>query len=363
MYLRHLEETRPPSPHHCGHPSFTKYRPLTNMDTSRLSHRIYERIATAEVLTTTRLQARAGIFSVNLRCPDPELARHYARAFLPADELPETLLDITLVTASHLDLSDLVPHPKERSRLYFGADYCMIWVHYSQSILYLLDRTRQRGLVWLEANTAPAWELSRPACPLINAAALDTHWTVAHGAAVGLDGRFIMLAGSGRAGKTTAALACARAGWDYAGDDYVFTDSSNGMVAPLYASARLREDMASAFHELLASSTRMVTLEDAEARYELSLTHLAPARLRGGPIAAMLLPRRRGARRVEFALASPTDAFHALFTNTKASAPGPLASYAKKLAALAGRAPAYFVDTGPDPREIPDAFATFLTRL
>jgi hypothetical protein len=333
------------------------------METSHLSRKIDERLAHAEAIATTRLVARAGMYCVRLQCPDPELARHYARAFIPAEELLQKSLDITLVTSRHIDLSDLLPQPRDRSRLYFGADYCMIWVHYSQSILYLLDRSRQRGLVWLAADAAPPWELSRPACPLINAAALDTPWTVAHGAAVGLDGRFLLLAGSGRSGKTTAALACARAGWDYAGDDYVFTDSANGIVAPLYASARLREDMASAFDGLLASSTRAVSLEDAETRYELELTHFTPARLRGGPLAALLLPRRQGARRVEFAPASAADAFHALFTNTKASAPGPLASYAKKLAALAGRAPVYFVDTGPNLEEIPAAFATFLAGL
>lgn len=330
---------------------------------SSLADLITARLAAAEALADHQLAARSGIFQVALRCPDPELLRDYARAFPPPHPPTESALRITLVTARHIDLSDLLPTPRERGRLHFGAEHCLIWAPYGRPILYLLDRRRQRGLVWLAADSAPAWELSRPACPLLNAAALDSPWTVAHGAAVGRDGRFLLLAGPGRSGKTTAALACARAGWDYAGDDYVFADSAIGTVLPLYASARLRHDMAPAFADLLAVATRAVTREDGETRHELELTHPTTSRLAGGPVAALLLPRRAGARQVEFTPARPTDAFHALFTNTKASAPGPLDSYARKLAALAGRAPAFFVDTGPHPQAIPEAFADFLAKI
>ncbi|MGC4005481.1 MAG: hypothetical protein QM811_21135 [Pirellulales bacterium] len=39
---------------------------------------------------------------------------------------------------------------------------------------------------------------------------------------------FTLLAGEGHSGKTTAALACAKAGWRYAGDDFVAVNSETG---------------------------------------------------------------------------------------------------------------------------------------
>ena len=53
----------------------------------------------------------------------------------------------------------------------------------------------------------------------------------------------LLLAGKSRAGKTTASLACARAGWTFAGDDFVFANSLDGRIAPLNCTARLRTDV------------------------------------------------------------------------------------------------------------------------
>ena len=161
--------------------------------------------------------------------------------------------------------------------------------------------------------------------------------------------------------KTTAALACARAGWDYAGDDYVLADSLDGHVLPLYSSARLRDDMSGHFPDLLSRAVRAVSSDFGETKHELDLGRAAIAdRIRGGRLAAILLPRRRGADHVTFTPALRVDAFNALFTSTSASAPGPMKAYAEKLAALAGRAPVWFVDTGPEPAAIPEAFERFL---
>lgn len=314
----------------------------------------------AEAICSAEALVSSGNFGLRILYRDPALAQDYARSFLRATPFPDTFA-ITLVSARDIDLSALAPLPRDQGRAHFGDGLTAIWTAGERPILHVFDHVARRALVWLAEDAAPAWELSRPACPLINAAARDSAWTVAHGAAVGRAGRFLMLAGKGRAGKTTAALACACAGWDYSGDDYVFANSSGGEVLPLYSSARLRDDMSNRFPLLISRTLHGVSRDFGEARHELDLSRtLGADRICGGRIAAILLPRRQGAASVVFTSAPRAEAFSALFTTTSASAPGSLRIYAEKLSALTARAPTWFVDTGPEPNAIPDAFERFL---
>jgi hypothetical protein len=177
----------------------------------------------------------------------------------------------------------------------------------------------------------------------------------------------LLLAGDGRTGKTTAALACAHAGWDYAGDDFVFINTATAKIEPLYCSARLRADMAPAFADLLSEPTQ-ISNSAGEPRYELRLEdELGRDRVKGGSLAAILLPRRRGAMRPEFSPARRIDAV----AGSKISMSLAMKYFdhdtrkatIDKIVKAAGLAPVYFVDTGACPASIPDAFAEFLDRL
>src|SRR5207237_110630 len=60
-----------------------------------------------------------------------------------------------------------------------------------------------------------------------------------HAAAVGNDGRGVLVVGPGRSGKSTTALACLAAGFDYAGDDYVVVSSEPPHVHSAYCAGKL----------------------------------------------------------------------------------------------------------------------------
>jgi len=332
------------------------------MDPQAFEERVAAAFAAADALAGTQQRARSGIFDVQVRASNEGIAREFLQAMLPPRAGGEALP--ILLAGAELDLHALAPRPATRGKMHDGTRYWLLWTGGEQPVLQAWDRVERRGLVWLAQGAAPSWELSRPACALINQATAPGPCTLVHGAAVGLAGRTLLLVAPGRAGKTSAALACAANGWDYAGDDYVMVDSSSAEVLPLYASARLRADMAARFQGLLAQSTRAISEDGGETRHELDLARaLDPAQLRGGHIAAVLVPRRRGAARVEFAPAQRSDAFNAMFTSSVQGAPGPLAGHAPKLSSLLARAPVHFVDTGPDPAAIPDAFARFLDAL
>jgi hypothetical protein len=303
----------------------------------------------------------AGSLRLRMMFASESLAQAYLPSFLQDGSGP---VDLTIgVVGAQVDLSELIASPADESRTYVSAAYFSVWYADRLPMLYVLERKTRRGFVWLSTGTAPKWELSRPVCPLIHAVSVETPWVAIHGGAVGRDGRSLMLAGKGHSGKTTAALACARAGWDYAGDDYVFAHTRTGQIEPLYASARLRIDMAEPFADMLSASTG-ISEDDGEMRHELRLSrYLKPERIKGGRVRAILLPRRRGARHPEFSPARRADAFSALFVTTTLGMPGPLHWVADKVKVLVGCAPAFFVDTGQTPEAIPDAFARFLSRI
>jgi len=287
------------------------------------------------------------------------------QAFLPAfvcSEPRPAQLKIAFATAAQFDLGEIIPHPRDAYRVMVDESCFAVWQPGPRPVLSALDRRSCRAVVWLPTGEAPHWVRSRPALSLINAFSIDTPWTALHAGAVGRAGRFVLLAGRGRSGKTSAALACALAGWDYAGDDFVFAHTLAGEVAPLYSSARLRMDMVSAFGALLEAGAE-VSEDDGERRHELRLAENLRDRVRGGSIAAIFVLRRRGARAPEFAPARRSDAFAALMAITTIGLPGWPKIVAEKIAAVADLAPVSFVDTGADAHAIPEAFAAKLDNL
>jgi hypothetical protein len=308
--------------------------------------------------------AIAGPVRLHLAFASSVLADSYLSSFRRNLDGPggaDLLLGV--VTVSDIDLVYAIPQPLDQGRTYIDSRHFVVWHTDRHPVLYVLDRTRRRGLVWLASGTAPEWELSRPACPLIHAMTMDTSWAAVHGGAVGRGGRVLMLAGKGRAGKSTAALACVRAGWSYAGDDYVIADTATGQIEPLYVSARLRSDMGAAFADML-HMRHGVSDDGGDIRHELRLLpHASQGAIRGGSLAAILLPRRLGSPVPNFTPARRADAFNALFMQTRLGMPGPLKGIAEKLTTLVGLAPAFFVDTGTAPDAIPGAFDAFLNDL
>jgi hypothetical protein len=306
--------------------------------------------------------ARSGSYLVHLHFASLSLAQALLPSFVIAPP-GNADLAIAFATAREVDLAHIIPHPPDESRILEHRDRYALWHRGELPVLYLLDRRSNRAVIWLSAGGAPPWLLSRPTLPIMHAFTINTAWVGAHSGAVGHQGRFLLLAGKGRTGKTTASLACARAGWDYAGDDFVFTHTVSGRVEPLYSSARLRVDMAEQFGDLLHASAA-VSEDDGEVRHELRLgAHLKTGQIKGGTIAAILLPRRRDAVTPEFAPARRLDAFNALAKVTTTQLPGWPTEVSKKLTALIGLAPVFFVDTGRDPAAIPNAFTDFLTRV
>ncbi len=321
--------------------------------------RVFEHVLAPPAVETF---ARSGSYRLRLCFARKSLADEFVRSFV-RDEAGTPDLQIGFLTSAEADLSHLIPHPTTQYRASASDGSFAVWQPGELPMLYLLDRKSNRSLIWLAAGAAPDWIASRPALPIMYAFSVSTPWIALHAAAVGINGRTLLLVGEGRIGKTTAALACAGAGWDYAGDDYVYTNTVSAKVEPLYCSARLRADMGPAFADLVRAPAQ-ISSSDGEPRYELRLEEqLGPDCIKGGSLAAILLPRRRGATLPQFLPARRLDAVAALYTSMKLMELGWPETMTKKIAMVIGLAPICFVDTGQRPAAIPGAFAEFLDQL
>jgi hypothetical protein len=306
--------------------------------------------------------ARSGSYLLRLCFADRALAAEFLPSFL-RDSAGRADLQVGFLSSGQCDLSHLVPDPPTEYRTIAFKGWFAVWQPGELPMLYLMDRRSQRAIVWLAARAAPDWIASRPTLPIMYALSVDTPWITVHAAAVGRENRTLLLIGEGRTGKTTAALACAAAGWDYAGDDYVYANTADGRIEPLYCSARLRDDMAWRFPSFVGNAAG-VSVSNGEQRHELRLTaQLGPERIKGGLLAAMLLPRRGGAALPIFSRARRWDAVSALYTSMTLTQLGWAAVMVKKVTATVALAPVFFVDTGQHPEKIPDAFSEFMDRL
>lgn len=305
---------------------------------------------------------RAGIYSARLYLGNGPAKLGYGRSLL-TENCAINPAHIAVLGPEDINLTSLIPLPKSEGRSYITDSYAAIWHSDACPVMYLFDRKKQRGIVWFAEGKIPSWELSRPACPLINLSMVDTPWITVHSAAVGQNGHFLMIAGNGNSGKSTAALACARAGWDYAGDDYVLANIEDGDVAPLFMSARLRPAMYKEFQDWVTIGEH-TSSDVKDVRHELSLEKiLLRGQFRGGHVSALLLVRRSGAKLPVFTNASRGEALNALFLNTNYGTPGPMEVTARKLTSLIGKMPVFHVDTGETPDAIPEAFDRFMQNL
>lgn len=300
------------------------------------------------------LGARFGPFAVGVFANGPARRQHFQRALIPTSDSPD--LEVAIVSGHDDALADLLPQPRSDVHIASGDRYYAHWSPSPDPMLSVFDRHGRRGMTWFPEDAAPPWAVGQPLIPVIHAAAQETGWCVAHAAAIGRRGRFLLLPGPGKVGKSTAALACVRAGWDYAGDDFVLLNPGEGRVEPMFTSARLRQTGLSKFNELVAATTFTVSDDEGADRYELRLPFVPT----GGHVAAIVLVRRTNSEPFVFRPVRGSEAVTAILRHSMARAPGYNDNTMRKLLSAANMAPSFSVDTGDDPAAIPAAFARLL---
>jgi hypothetical protein len=193
-------------------------------------------------------------------------------------------------------------------------------------------------------------ERARPLTLPLTVWCSDRGVSLIHAGLVAQNGHGVLLGGSSEAGKSTTALACAGAGFDFLGDDCVaLSVSAQGELEghSLYGSTTIETGHLAAFGPLPAAAA------DGEApEGEKSLIFLDRV-ARTAPIRVLALPRVVSSRNSGFRPATKVEALMELAPSSLIRrAVDPRASL-RRMARLVDRVPVFWLELDPELASIP----------
>jgi hypothetical protein len=310
---------------------------------------------------------------VRLRIAGPALVEPVVSALLHRRVIPSASPDLTILVFDQAS-TGLAPGILEALDRGGGSSSAITtWTDAGLHLMYrrepmpsLLgyDQSRNIALLWLsDAGEMPRWDRCRPLLQLLHWWLARGGWQPVHAAAVcGAKGG-VLIGGKGGAGKSTTALACLRAGWRYAGDDYVLINSTpQPRVENLFATARLRMDMLERFPELRGAVTNSERVGSYEKAEVMLTERSARSSFTGFPIRAILLPRHGGTADYAARRAARAQAMLELAPTTMMVLQSETAASFRRIAAFIAATPAYWFDVGTDLDRIPAAIESILER-
>lgn len=235
-----------------------------------------------------------------------------------------------------------------------------------QSLIWL-DRQSWHILGWMASATQLSlYERGKPLHLLMSIWYEDRNVQIIHSGCVSRNGQGVLFPGMARAGKSTSALACLSAGFDYLGDDYVVLQAQDDgvfMGHSLYNSTWLELDHLTRFPAL--ASHAIYGPYPWEEKPLILLSQVCPDRLAmSAEIRVLAFPRIVAARSTRWYPASKPQAFLQLAPSSLfAESLRPGARAFARLAQLIEHVPAYWLELGRDLSEIPERVQELLTEV
>jgi len=228
-------------------------------------------------------------------------------------------------------------------------------------ILNLYDCRRRRAYFWIrDAGRLPQYEMASPLRSILHWGLASRSRQLVHAAAVGLEGRGVLLAGKSGSGKSSTALACLQHGFDYVGDDYcVVSTQPEATVHSLYTTAKLDTGSLAGF-PLLADKVHSIARYGAQKALFFIDRHY-PERVKTSMrLAALLVPELTGTASTALENTRRAAALARLAPSTIFQLPAAGPATFSTLSALVRGVPCHALNLGTDPREVAKAVARFL---
>lgn len=264
---------------------------------------------------------------------------------------------------------DMTPPPCDKSHFTDRGD---IWgfsskriktaFHWSEFSVNVADLQRNTAVYWVKSlQHFPYWVQSSPFRTIIQWWMEQNNAQLLHAAAVGIDGKAVLLTGKGGAGKSTTALSCLNAGMDYYADDYLIVkmDEALPVVYSLYSTGKLSRDADIAFPDFDEYASKHV-----EEGQEKEVFYFHPGLQlqvkRSAPLIAILEPKIKGEQRSSFSSISHWQMHRALSFTTMSQLPGVGPHTHDFIHNLCQSVPCYAFHPGTDMREVPESLKRFI---
>jgi hypothetical protein len=253
--------------------------------------------------------------------------------------------------------------PLEIERLLARSDLRGSFFH-DNRIWEFYDQAARKGASIAPAPGAyPPWERSAPLRAMLHWAYAGLGLRLVHAATLGLDGRGVLVAGQGGAGKSGLTLAGIAAGLDSVGDDYVLVDPRDVPTAyPLFRFAK--QDRAGLRRLGLAHLADEAGPPNWQGKHELDLDRIGRGkRAPSLAIDAILVPAIVDRAATSIETIGRREAMLALAPTGLMQLPGDRQEGARAFAGLVRKLPAFRIALGSDPGAAAGAVAHFLQGL
>jgi len=225
----------------------------------------------------------------------------------------------------------------------------------------MFDRATRTAIWWAPSVAAVPWyDRAAPLRTLL-------HWTVTvagrhllhAGAVAGAKGA-ALLVGKGGSGKSTTAVLCLEAGFDYLGDDYVLlTVDPAPTVHSVYGTAKVTR------YTVRRLPSLEVAIVARGRTFEKSVVDIGayrPQRLRrSAPVSAVVVPTVAPGVRTRLRPIAAAAALRALAPSTVLQLPHEGGQALSAMAELVRDLPAYALDLGDDDADVPALLHPLLT--
>jgi hypothetical protein len=316
-------------------------------------------LASEDALTVS--DVRLAGYVIRLRIAGARLASRLLEAFIPtAAPAPGDTADLTV---DIWDSSEHTTAPKtaelwDRLR----SDDGHYFLDATPRVVNWLDRVDHRMLVRVSStHRLTPGDVYQPFSSLLALWLADRETPAIHAGAVGHDGDVVLITGRSGSGKSTAALSCLLAGFDYLGDDFIVLQRSAGawLAHAAYRTAHLESTHLARFPRLAAAVPRPPAPNEGKSVICIDRAFAGQPR-RTARVRGIVMPRIVPGGRTELRSAPKSAALLAMAPSSLLMRPAGTPAAFDAVAALAAAVPTYWLEMGSTLSAIPQALNLLL---
>jgi hypothetical protein len=303
-------------------------------------------------------------FKVRMRCLGTKLALLHDKIFahLKLKEMsPFNDLDLTIdiwdksKTGISGPIDSISEKQVELRTVTSSADSRIVASRDSETSLFL-DRKEKRIIAsFASARRMNNYDLSKPFNKILALWYRDMNIEIIHASMISKEGKGILFLGKGGSGKTTAALSCLNAGFNYLGDDHVgLSWKDNSFTGhSLYASALIYANHLKRFPQLQKFEMKNNFNNDEKSIIYFSNGYLNKID-RYAEVTVLLLPKVGDSTHTNFRKAGKSETLLAIAPSSLRLQISPNQKGFDIISRLVDKIPAYWIELGSELDEIPD---------